>query len=356
MKMMELRQYAVTLMRKVVPVGTKNLYTNKDNKPEWFPASLEWKHPNEFKDHELRPIISACYNHFNLHIPVTPDPSQPVSAGKRKRIQEQFRQFEERMSQGTQTSPEPSLHTHQTVAQQTSPLATPSPPFEPQPIPSRLPGAPSTDERPTMNTELIPESSTTAAIATTSLIRAAATIAETPAAEVTAKTTFKPLVWTVRKRLAAKSGLNSKKTITFYNTYKPLGKPNRTYITTGDGNCFFRCISYILTGSEDEHILLRKEVTDHMLKIEKELVEFTGYNLSDHLNKSGMTKNGTWATEAEIVATANLLGYDIYTYSKFGHYMEWMNHPASFSLQNITEYALYINHVNGIHYDVVISV
>ena len=143
MKMMELRQYAVNLMRKVVPVGTKNLYTNKDNKPEWFPASLEWKHPNEFKDHELRPIISACYNHFNLHIPVTPDPSQPVSASKRKRIQEQFRQFEERMSQGTQTSPEPSLHTHQTVAQQTSPLATPSPPFEPQPIPSRLPGAPS---------------------------------------------------------------------------------------------------------------------------------------------------------------------------------------------------------------------
>ena len=85
-------------------------------------------------------------------------------------------------------------------------------------------------------------------------------------------------------------------------------------------------------------------------------MEFTDCNPSDYLNQSGMTENGTWATEAEIVATANLLGYDIYTYSKFGHYMEWMNHPASFSLQNITEYALYINHVNGIHYDVVISV
>ena len=69
-----------------------------------------------------------------------------------------------------------------------------------------------------------------------------------------------------------------------------------------------------------------------------------------------MIEDGTWVTEAEIVATANLLGLDIYTYSKYGDCMKWMNHPASLRLQNTTEYALYIDHVNSNHYNVVISV
>ena len=41
---MELRRYAVALIPKVVPVGTKNIYNNINNKPVWFPEDLEWKH------------------------------------------------------------------------------------------------------------------------------------------------------------------------------------------------------------------------------------------------------------------------------------------------------------------------
>ena len=62
------------------------------------------------------------------------------------------------------------------------------------------------------------------------------------------------------------------------------------------------------------------------------------------------------ATETEIVVTDNILGHDIYTYSKYGDCMKWMNHPASLSLQNTTVYALYIDRVNTNHYNVVISV
>ena len=86
------------------------------------------------------------------------------------------------------------------------------------------------------------------------------------------------------------------------------------------------------------------------------LTSFMDRSPTEYLNRSKMLENGTWTTEAEIVATANYLGYDIYTYTKYGNVMEWMNHPASFSLQNITEFALYIDHVNGNHYNVVMSV
>ena len=156
MKMMELRRYAVALIRKVVPVGTKNIYSNINNKPVWFPADLEWKHMNLFDHHQLRAIISACYNHFGFDIQVTPDPSQPISPSNRRRILKNYRQFEQRMTQGTQTSPPTSPITNQT-AQQTSPLATPSTSFAPQAIPSRLPAAPSyTTSGSSLNDELPP--------------------------------------------------------------------------------------------------------------------------------------------------------------------------------------------------------
>ena len=95
---------------------------------------------------------------------------------------------------------------------------------------------------------------------------------------------------------------------------------------------------------------------EHRTNILTNLTKFIDYNPSNYLNESALIEDGTWATEAEIVATANLLGHDIYTYSKYGDCMKWMNHPASLSLQNSTEYALYIDHVNSNHYDVVISV
>ena len=96
---------------------------------------------NQFDHDQLRAIISACYNHFGFDIQVTPDPSQPISPSNRRRILRNYRQFKQRMTQGTQTSPPTSPFTNQT-AQQTSPLATPSTSFAHQEIPSRLPAAP----------------------------------------------------------------------------------------------------------------------------------------------------------------------------------------------------------------------
>ena len=35
----------------------------------------------------------------------------------------------------------------------------------------------------------------------------------------------------------------------------------------GDGNCLFRCFSYILTGSQDQHLAIRMAIVAHMRSI-----------------------------------------------------------------------------------------
>ena len=48
-----------------------------------------------------------------------------------------------------------------------------------------------------------------------------------------------------------------------------LKRPNlRTLVKArGDGNCLFRCFSYILTGSQDQHFAVRMAIVAHMLNI-----------------------------------------------------------------------------------------
>ena len=166
--------------------------------------------------------------------------------------------------------------------------------------------------------------------------------------------TFKPLPGNIRQKLAVKFGLKSKKNLRFCKTGS-LGKPRNTYKTIGDGNCFFRCVSYILTGTEDNHLIIRDKVTKHMLEIGTKLKEYLDCSPHEYLKQTDMNKDRTWATDAEIMATANLLVYDIFIYSMNGDHMAWMNHPSSFSLQNTTNFALYIENVSN-HYDVVMSV
>ena len=168
------------------------------------------------------------------------------------------------------------------------------------------------------------------------------------------KRTFKPLPGNIRQKLAVKFGLQSKKNLRFYKAGS-LDEPRKTYKTIGDGNCFFRCVIYILTGAEDDHLIIRDIVTKHMLEIGTKLKEYLDCSPHEYLKQTDMNKDRTWATDAEIMATANLLGCDIFIYSMNGDHMAWMNHPASFSLQKTTNSALYIENVNN-HYNVVISV
>ena len=49
----------------------------------------------------------------------------------------------------------------------------------------------------------------------------------------------------------------------------------------GDGNCLFRALSYIVTGSEEQYMEVREGITSYMLSIENLLV---GYDSTSHAN------------------------------------------------------------------------
>jgi hypothetical protein len=48
-----------------------------------------------------------------------------------------------------------------------------------------------------------------------------------------------------------------------------LKRPNLRAVVkgVGDGNCLFRCFSYILTGSQDQHMAIRMAIVAHMRSI-----------------------------------------------------------------------------------------
>ena len=166
---------------------------------------------------------------------------------------------------------------------------------------------------------------------------------------------FNPLTISKRKRLCITLGLTFDNVV-YYGRTRDLEQPRRTYKTKGDGNCYFRAISYILTGTEDNHILLRDKVVQHMnTGITKQLQDYLNQNVEEYIHISGISRDGVWATDAEILATANLLRLDIVVYTKVGDSMDWLTYPASFDLQSTTEHGLYLQNQNG-HFDVVISV
>ena len=47
-----------------------------------------------------------------------------------------------------------------------------------------------------------------------------------------------------------------------------FSRPDETQNILGDGNCFFRALSFVITGSQSNHAYLRNAVIQHMFSIE----------------------------------------------------------------------------------------
>ena len=95
-----------------------------------------------------------------------------------------------------------------------------------------------------------------------------------------------------------------------------LEPPQTSASIRGDGNCYFRCLSHILTGTQSYHKYLRQAVTAYILEHHDFFSEFSGSRHRDgYLRSSRMHEEGTWATEIEIIATASMLATDICVFS-----------------------------------------
>jgi len=104
----------------------------------------------------------------------------------------------------------------------------------------------------------------------------------------------------------------------FFTSSQELTQPWRIYNIRGDGNCYFRVISFILTGVESNHLVVRDRVVRHMesAAIGSKLEGYLNKNVTDYLNSSCMDRDSVWAMDADIISTANLLGCDINVYCR----------------------------------------
>ena len=76
-----------------------------------------------------------------------------------------------------------------------------------------------------------------------------------------------------------------------------LTRPNLTKSIYGDGNCLFRCFSYVITGSQKHHMAVWSALVDHMVSIPAVF----GGNVEDYLAHTNMNRLGTWGNTEDVL-------------------------------------------------------
>ena len=105
----------------------------------------------------------------------------------------------------------------------------------------------------------------------------------------------------------------------------------------GDGNCFFRCVSYLVAGNERSHGAVRDTIFAfmHVPRIDLQLREmYAGHQ------PAAMGRVGTWATECEILVTAAFTETDIVVFTDNG----WVTYAASVLGQRSHSCKMYMRH------------
>ncbi|KAE8737612.1 hypothetical protein FOCC_FOCC016925 [Frankliniella occidentalis] len=134
---------------------------------------------------------------------------------------------------------------------------------------------------------------------------------------------------------------------------KSLGASKKTESIRGDGNCFYRALSYALTGEETSYSSVRKKLAAFM-KTEPKVASFSDRETSaQYVRESGCGMLGKWATDVEIYAASIWLGVDIYVELN----NVWQRFSYTGNLEGPpSEYGIYIKNANGDHFEVVTDV
>ena len=90
---------------------------------------------------------------------------------------------------------------------------------------------------------------------------------------------------------------------------------------SGDGNCLFRALCYIITGSDGQHLLLRRRIIEHMrsnelcMRLLANHIEHEFVTIDEYIEGSRMDCDGSWGTTAEVITLAHMLGVNVVSYN-----------------------------------------
>ncbi|KAK0136497.1 hypothetical protein N1851_027395 [Merluccius polli] len=166
-----------------------------------------------------------------------------------------------------------------------------------------------------------------------------------------AKQPFKPLTRQDRDDLCKKLGLSNENADKdqMIAAVDDMGCPCKIKSIKPDGNCFY----HMSVMTEEKHLKIRRAVVRHLQnsgKFDKYLRnEYT--SVQDYVTKSRIYYCGSWATEIDIFAAADLLQTTIFTLNDG----KWNMHKPTTLSQSCLENCIYLNHT-GNHYEVVTCV
>lgn len=124
----------------------------------------------------------------------------------------------------------------------------------------------------------------------------------------------------------------------------------------GDGNCFFRAVSFSLAGTQDRHWLVRQQICDHLNKNFEQFrvhlpPKYMKGSANDYFRGTSMKSFGKWATDLELMVAAQLYQRDIYCYVNGAYHC----HRADPDGDVYTKNAIYIWNGSGFHFDVIVG-
>ena len=123
----------------------------------------------------------------------------------------------------------------------------------------------------------------------------------------------------------------------------------------GDGNCFFRSISYLLLGQEVKHDVIRASIIEYIMdpnnydKLRSYIPQHYPSG-EEYIQGEALAHLTTWATEVELFACAQLSDKDVVCYCH-----RWLRYPASGNPRKPTRNAFFIANKRGNHFNPVIG-
>ena len=139
----------------------------------------------------------------------------------------------------------------------------------------------------------------------------------------------------------------------------------------GDGACFFRTLSKAITGTEANHYPVRMSLIKFMLHPANVLAfgrflrQGVNYDkdalkaVTSHINRCRLYAETSWSTEYEVFAAATMFQVKINVFSEYSDHRDWHTFVPRFTNETCMtpmQVMLYLYHINGNHYDLVIPV
>ena len=127
-----------------------------------------------------------------------------------------------------------------------------------------------------------------------------------------------------------------------------------------DGNCLFRSLAYIITGSEDQHMAIRTAILEHMIDIAHLILDhhIQGYSsIQEYISHNDMDNEFAWGTDIEMLTLAHLLETPVISYSvQYSCWQRYAPHDLDRTLSDdILQMSMYLLHIYN-HFEVVCSV